>query len=83
MLAYRLKDAAVLQGLIDARQTSYARLARHADHADSSYVWRLAHGKASAVTQRTALLIAEALNVPVAMLFEPKIKATGTAKIPA
>lgn len=50
------------------------RLARYAGHENHSYMSRMLAGKpgAKSVTPRTAALIAEALGVPVELLFEAR-----------
>lgn len=50
------------------------RLARFADHKNHSYMSRMLAGdsKARSVTDKTARLIADALGVPVGLLFEER-----------
>jgi transcriptional regulator with XRE-family HTH domain len=51
-----------------------SRLARYCGHSSHSYISRMMRGLpgAKTVTERTAELIAEALGVPVGLLFEVK-----------
>jgi transcriptional regulator with XRE-family HTH domain len=46
-------------------------LSSHCELNGHGYVSRLASGKARAVSDRTAALIADALDVPVGLLFDP------------
>jgi transcriptional regulator with XRE-family HTH domain len=69
-----LKSAPMLALLMQERGFGSARLARYCGHKSHSYISRMMRGLpgAKTVTPRTAELIAEALGVPVDLLFEVK-----------
>ncbi|MGZ6836796.1 MAG: hypothetical protein ACXVGE_13150 [Blastococcus sp.] len=66
-------SANVLASLAESKGFGPVRLARYAGHQNHSHVSRLMAGKARTVTPRTAELIAEALGVPVPLLFAEKV----------
>ncbi|MGZ6838721.1 MAG: helix-turn-helix domain-containing protein [Blastococcus sp.] len=78
-------SADVLASLAKSKGFGPVRLARYAGHENHSHVSRLMAGKARTATPRTAELIAEALGVPVSLLFvEKKVKSTdSTHKVAA
>lgn len=66
-----LKSPEMLTLLMRDKGFGPSRLARYCGHSSHSYISRMARGipGAKTVTERTAALIAEALGVPVEVLF--------------
>ena len=66
-----VKDYKVLAALAKSKEFGPVRLAKYAEHENHSYMSRLMAGKpgTGSVTAKTARLIAEALDVPVDLLF--------------
>ena len=62
-------SADVLASLAKSKGFGPVRLARYAQHKNHSHISRLMAGEARTATPRTAQLIAEALDVPVSLLF--------------
>jgi transcriptional regulator with XRE-family HTH domain len=71
MAAMHLISHERLALLMRENQMGPARLARFCDLTGHAYISRLAAGKARSVQERTAHLMAEALHVPVDLLFVP------------
>jgi transcriptional regulator with XRE-family HTH domain len=69
-----LKSAELLALLMQQKGFGPSRLARYCEHSSHSYISRMMRGVTGAktVTRRTADLIAEALGVPVELLFAVK-----------
>ena len=61
-----------LLGLMERKDFTQARLARYAG-VSRQFIWQVVTGKKSTMTPRVAENIAEALGVPVGMLFVPSV----------
>lgn len=82
----RLISAERLALLMREKGFGPSRLARYCGHSSHSYVSRMMRGLPGTrtVTERTAALIAEALGVPVELLFDPlEVKSLDSTAIPA
>jgi transcriptional regulator with XRE-family HTH domain len=66
----RLTSATTLRALLDQRDMSLGRLARYAG-CDKSFISHLTAGRRRSCTPPLAERIAEALEVPLALLFVP------------
>jgi transcriptional regulator with XRE-family HTH domain len=72
----RLRSPATLKALMGQYNFSLARLARYAD-CSKGFISHLLSGRRSSCTPVLAARIAEALNVPLEVLFDPKASPTG------
>jgi transcriptional regulator with XRE-family HTH domain len=82
----RLISAERLALLMREKGFGPSRLARYCGHSSHSYVSRMMRGLPGTrtVTERTASLIAEALDVPVELLFDAlEVKSADSTKVPA
>lgn len=73
----RLRSAEVLSALMKDKGFGPSRMARYCGHSSHSYISRMVRGLPGTrtVTEKTARLISEALDVPVSVLFEdPGVK---------
>lgn len=75
----RLRSADILKAFMDDKQFSMARLARYAD-CSKSFIGHLTSGHKTSCTPELAERIAEALDVPVVALFDPRPSA-GSGRI--
>lgn len=66
----KLISAETLLALMRQKDYSNARLARSAD-CSRQFIWQLLKQEKSSMKPRTAVLIAEALDVPLELLFVP------------
>lgn len=74
----RLKSADVLRALMEQDDFSLGRLARYAG-CSKGFISHLLSGRRSSCTTELGARIAEALDVPVTVLFDVKVSpATGT-----
>lgn len=83
----RLTSGKILRGLMDAKRLSNADVAAHAK-VGRTFVSALVNGRRTSCTPRVAERIAERLEVPLEVLFVPKVSAaSGRAikkeKVPA
>lgn len=67
----RLLSGDTLRALMQQKGFSFARMGRYAD-VSQSFIFRLCTGEKRSCKPRTAERIAEALDVPVALLFVEK-----------
>jgi transcriptional regulator with XRE-family HTH domain len=67
----RLRSPATLRALMEQYNFSLGRLARYAD-CSKGFISHLLSGRRSSCTPELAARIAEALNVPLEVLFEVK-----------
>ena len=72
----RLQSADTLRALMEQRGFSMARLARYSG-CSKSFVSHLLAGRKTTCTPQLAEHIAEALDVPLALLFMPSVSADG------
>lgn len=72
----RLRSPATLKALMEQYNFSLARLARYAD-CSKGFVSHLLAGRRSSCTPELAGRIAEALNVPLEVLFDPRVSPSG------
>lgn len=72
----RLQSADTLRALMDQRGFSMARLARYSG-CSKSFVSHLVAGRKSTCTPKLAENIAEALEVPLTLLFAPSASTDG------
>lgn len=82
----KLRSAEILVAFMRQKDFSMARLARYAD-CSKSMVGHLANGHKTSCTVALAQRIAEALDVPIEALFEPRTSAvcgrSDRRKVPA
>lgn len=67
-----LTSADTLRALMKQKDFTNARLARSAE-CSRQFIWQLVHGEKKSMKPRTAELIAEALDVPLGVLFLPSV----------
>lgn len=72
----RLQSADTLSALMRQRGFSMSRLARYSD-CSKSFISHLVAGRKSTCTPQLAERIAEALEVPLSLLFVPSVSANG------
>jgi len=72
----RLKSGAMLRALMDQHGKSCADVGRYAG-VERSYIWKLTDGRKKTLLPERAVLIAELLQVPVEILFDPVVSITG------
>lgn len=72
----RLRSPATLRALMEQYDFSLGRLARYAD-CSKGFISHLLAGRRSSCTPLLADRIAEALNVPVEILFDPRMSPAG------
>lgn len=65
-----LTSVQVLLAFMDQRDFNQARLARYAG-CSRQFIWQLVKGEKKSMKPRTAMNIAEALDVPLEVLFVP------------
>lgn len=70
----KLRSAAILKDFMDHKQFSMARLARYAG-CSKGFISHLVAERKDSCTEELARRIAEALDVPVEAIFEPKTSA--------
>lgn len=70
----RLTNGKILRGLMDAKRLSNADVAAHAD-VSRTFISALVNGRRSSCTPRVAERIAERLEVPLEVLFDPRASA--------
>lgn len=75
----RLRSPATLRALMEQYGFSLGRLARYAD-CSKGFISHLLAGRRSSCTPLLAERIAEALNVPIEILFDPKVSPAGTSR---
>lgn len=68
----RLKSGAVLRALMDQQGRSLADVGRYADR-DKTFIWALTHETRTTCKPEVAQRIAELLDVPLTVLFDPKV----------
>lgn len=68
----RLRSPATLRALMEQYHFSLGRLARYAG-CSKGFISHLLSGRRSSCTPELAERIAEALNIPLTVLFEPKV----------
>lgn len=66
----KLQSAETLRALMRQKDFTMARLGRAAD-CSRQFIWQLLNDEKSTMKPRTAVLIAEALDVPLELLFVP------------
>lgn len=74
----RLKSADTLRALMEQDGFSFARLARYAG-CSKGFIAHLLHERRRSCTPELGAKIAEALNVPVTVLFEVKMSTSDTS----
>lgn len=72
----KLRSPDTLRALMNQDDFSLARLARYAD-CSKGFISHLLMGRRSSCTPQLAQRIAEALHVPVEVLFEPRLSPGG------
>jgi len=72
----KLTSAATMRALMDQRDFSLGRLARYAG-CSKGFISHLLAGRRSTCTPQLAERIAEALQVPVEIIFMPSVSSTG------
>lgn len=72
----KLRSPDTLRALMNQDDFSLARLARYAD-CSKGFISHLLMGRRSSCTPQLAQRIAEALHVPVEVLFEPRASPSG------
>lgn len=72
----RLRSPATLRALMEQYEFSLGRLARYAD-CSKGFISHLLSGRRTSCTTPLADRIAEALNVPTEVLFDPQVPPTG------
>lgn len=72
----RLRSPATLRALMEQYGFSLGRLARYAD-CSKGFISHLLSGRRSSCTPELAARIAEALNVPLEVIFDPNMSPTG------
>jgi transcriptional regulator with XRE-family HTH domain len=72
----KLESAATLQALMAQRDFSLGRLARYAG-CSKGFISHLTAGRRKTCTPKIAERIAEALEVPLSILFVPSVSSTG------
>lgn len=82
----RLRSPATLQALMDQYGFSLGRLARYSG-CSKGFISHLLAARRNSCTPELAERIAEALNIPLEVLFEPRVSTTDTSfdnqKLPA
>lgn len=72
----RLRSPATLRALMEQYDFSLGRLARYAA-CSKGFISHLLSGRRSSCTPDLATRIAEALNVPIEILFDPRVSPSG------
>ncbi|OBS01847.1 hypothetical protein A9W98_17840 [Mycobacterium gordonae] len=72
----RLRSPATLRALMEQYGFSLGRLARYAD-CSKGFISHLLSGRRSSCTPELAARIAEALNVPLEVIFDANVSPTG------
>ncbi|MCX2931346.1 helix-turn-helix transcriptional regulator [Mycobacterium sp. CVI_P3] len=72
----RLRSPATLRALMEQDKFSLGRLARYAG-CSKGFISHLLSGRRSSCTPELATRIAEALNVPIEILFDPRMSPAG------
>lgn len=68
----KLQSAETLRALMRQKDFTMARLGRSAD-CSRQFIWQLLNGEKSTMKPITAVRIAEALDVPLELLFMPSV----------
>jgi transcriptional regulator with XRE-family HTH domain len=68
----KVRNPQVLKGLIQQKGLSYADVGRNTER-DRTYIYQLASGRRSTCLPQVAVRIAQILDVPVDLLFEPRM----------
>lgn len=71
----RLTSGKILRGLMDSKHLSNEDVARHAE-VGRTFISALVNERRTSCTPRVAELIAERLEVPLEVLFVPRVSAT-------
>ena len=66
----KLRSGATLRALMDQNSKSLADVARYAD-CERSFIWKLTSGRKNTLKPERAERIADLLNVPLDVLFDP------------
>lgn len=74
----RLQSGATLKALMEQKRLSRRTLARYCGLAGSGMIDHLIAGRKTSCTVQLAQRIAEALEVPLELLFVPKVPSAGT-----
>lgn len=74
----KLKSADVLRALMEQNRFSLARLARYSG-CSKSFISHLLSGRRTSCTPELAENIAEALNLPLSVIFEPRVTPSSSA----
>lgn len=73
----RLKSGNTLRALMEQQGKSFADVGRYAGR-DRSFIWQLVDGRRSTCKPEVASRIADLLDVPVGVLFDPKSSPAGS-----